>query len=124
MTDRPTEDAIRLLVDRFYARVRADPLIGPIFLRSVGEYPGDWDEHLQTLYDFWSSILLGSGRYKGNPMLVHRRLPELGPELFDRWIALFDATAAELFPPDLAETVQAAAHRIRRRAEVNWVAPR
>ena len=59
-----TEDRIKLLVDHFYARVREDELIGPLFNSAVA----DWPEHLEKLTAFWSSVMLTSGRYKGNPM--------------------------------------------------------
>ncbi len=62
---RLSDDAIRHLVDSFYAKVRADPELGPIFERAI---PGDWGPHLATMHDFWSSIMLTSGRYKGNPV--------------------------------------------------------
>jgi hypothetical protein len=51
-----------------YAKVRADSELGPIFKRAI---PGDWGPHLATMHDFWSSIMLTSGRYKGNPVAVH-----------------------------------------------------
>ena len=62
--DRLSEDAIRHLVDCFYTKVRADPELGPIFERAIA---GDWGPHLATMHDFWSSVMLTSGRYKGNP---------------------------------------------------------
>ena len=58
-----SDHAIRYLVDSFYAKVRADSELGPIFKRAI---PGDWGPHLATMHDFWSSIMLTSGRYKGN----------------------------------------------------------
>ena len=62
--DRITEDAIHRLVDDFYDKIRADPELGPIFLRAI---PGDWSPHLATMRKFWSSVMLTSGRYKGRP---------------------------------------------------------
>jgi hypothetical protein len=63
--DHISEDGIRRLVDEFYARVRADTELAPIFNRAI---PGDWGLHLATMRDFWSSVMLTSGRYKGNPV--------------------------------------------------------
>src|SRR4029450_1775175 len=65
-----SDHALRYLVDSFYAKVRADSELGPIFKRAI---PGDWGPHLATMHDFWSSIMLTSGRYKGNPVAVHLR---------------------------------------------------
>ena len=61
-----SEHGIGRLVDEFYAKVRADPELAPIFERAI---PGDWGPHLTKMRDFWSSVLLTSGRYKGNPVL-------------------------------------------------------
>ena len=68
ITNFPDEQQIKELVDSFYSRVRKDELLGPVFAEAIGE---GWDAHLVTMSDFWSSVLLASGRYKGNPMLVH-----------------------------------------------------
>jgi hemoglobin len=69
--DHISEDGIQRLVDEFYARVRADTELAPIFNRAI---PGDWGLHLATMRDFWSSVMLTSGRYKGNPVAVHLRI--------------------------------------------------
>src|ERR1700742_2061286 len=92
--DRVSEDSIKLLVDTFYAKVRRDPELAPIFQRAI---PGDWGPHLAIMYAFWSSVMLTSGRYKGNPVIKHKALPDIQPALFERWLALFRETAAELF---------------------------
>src|SRR3982751_7142125 len=81
-----TDDDIASLVEAFYAKVREDPHLGPIFARALGE--DGWDSHLATLRDFWSSVMLTSGRYKGAPLDVHRQLGSLTPGLFDRWLPL------------------------------------
>ena len=78
--DQISEDGIRRLVDEFYARVRADTELAPIFYRAI---PGDWGLHLATMRDFWSSVMLTSGRYKGNPVAVHLRIEGMEPRLFD-----------------------------------------
>src|SRR5689334_22105908 len=88
-----TEDDIASLVGTFYAKVREDPHLGPIFARALGE--DGWDNHLATLRDFWSSVMLTSGRYKGAPLDVHRQLGSLTLGLFDRWLALFGETCDE-----------------------------
>jgi hemoglobin len=90
---------IRALVHAFYGRVRRDPELGPIFEVAID----DWDAHLEKLCDFWSSVMLMSGRYKGNPMLAHMQLEAIRPEHFERWLALFRETAAEICPGEAAE---------------------
>jgi hemoglobin len=97
------EAMIARLVDAFYDRVRADPLIGPVFAARIR----DWGPHLEQMRLFWSSVALMSGAYHGRPMPKHLPLP-VDARHFDRWLALFEATAAEVCPP------AAAAHFIER----------
>jgi hemoglobin len=101
------EPAIAALVRRFYAKARRDPMIGPVFNGAID----DWDEHLNRLNAFWSSIMLTTGRYKGNPMAAHLKLP-IEPAFFARWLALWRETAAEIFVPEIAARFQAKAERI------------
>jgi hemoglobin len=105
--DSITEPAIASLIDRFYGKARHDPLIGPVFNNAIR----DWDEHLGKLYDFWSSVMLTTGRYKGNPMAAHLKQP-IKPEFFDRWLTLWGETAGEIFAPDVAAQFAAKAGRI------------
>ena len=87
-----SEDEVVFLVHNFYASVRKDDLLGPVFEAHVD----DWDEHLAKLVDFWSSALRGSARYRGSPMVAHAALPGLNPGLFHRWLELFRKTTARL----------------------------
>ena len=91
--DHVSEDGIRRLVDAFYTKVRADSELGPIF---EGKIRDNWSHHLEKMYAFWSSVMLTSGRYKGNPMMNHMVIPGMKPELFTKWLSLFDATCREL----------------------------
>lgn len=101
--DLCTETEISDLVHAFYARVRQDAVLGPIFDAHVD----DWDHHLAKLVDFWSSILRRTGRFSGSPMTKHAALSELSAELFHRWLGLFRETAAE--QPNRAMAAQACA---------------
>ena len=71
----------------------------------------DWDGHLAKLHDFWSSVMLTTGRYKGNPMAAHMKQP-IEPGFFDRWLDLWRETAAEVFAPELAAQFALKAERI------------
>lgn len=102
-----TEQEISTLVDRFYAKVRLAPDIGPIFNAVIV----DWPYHLALLKDFWSTVMLTTRRYKGDPMMRHLQLP-LDPDHFERWLALFAETAKEVLPPDHAATIIAKSQRI------------
>ena len=106
------EDTLARLVRRFYARVRDDDLIGPIFAARVT----DWEPHLERMTAFWSSVALMTGRYHGQPMRAHAGLPVDWPH-FERWLALFAETARETCPPagaahviERAETIAQSLH--------------
>ena len=105
---------IRTLVSQFYCRVRQDPLLAPVFAAALGDTDADWAAHLDRLADFWSSIMQASGRYHGDAFSAHLRLPDLTPEMFDRWLALFQATCPEVLPPDDAAAFGIRAERIAR----------
>lgn len=105
-----TEEAIALLIGRFYAAVRREPMLGPVFEAAIA--PEKWPEHLATMCRFWSSVMLTSGRYSGNPVAVHRALPNLQRPMFARWLALFEDTAGELFVPEVAAQFNVKAQRI------------
>ncbi|MDP3238949.1 MAG: group III truncated hemoglobin [Reyranella sp.] len=80
------EEGLARLVDRFYAAVRADALIGPVFNDAID----DWPHHLDKLAAFWSSLMLTSGRYKGMPMAAHlKHRARITPPMFDRWLVLW-----------------------------------
>lgn len=103
------DTSLAALVDLFYTRVRADDLIGPLFNDAIV----DWPHHLDKLAAFWSSVMLTSGRYKGQPVPAHMRHRErITPLMFDRWLALWRVTTAELFAAPAAAALQAKADRI------------
>jgi hemoglobin len=101
------EAMIERLIHGFYADVRADPLLGPIFAALID----DWGPHLAQMCAFWSSVMLMSGRYHGQPMAKHQPLP-IDANHFDRWLDLFEAAARRECPPAAAEAFIARAHAI------------
>ena len=105
-----TEASIGALVGRFYAAIRRDPGLGLVFEAAIGD--ADWPRHLATLRRFWSSVMLGSGHYSGNPVAVHRTVAGLERPMFAPWLALFEATAASLFVPETAALFAGKARRI------------
>ncbi|QIG93222.1 group III truncated hemoglobin [Bradyrhizobium sp. 6(2017)] len=102
-----TEAMIECLVHGFYAKVRRDPMLAPVFDTRIR----DWDPHLEQMCAFWSSVALMTGRYHGTPMVKHVPLP-VDAAHFDRWLQLFEATAAELCPSVAAEHFIDRARRI------------
>ena len=107
------EAMIARLVEGFYERVRADPLIGPVFNARIE----DWAPHLEQMRLFWSSVALMSGAYHGRPMPKHLPLP-VDARHFDRWLELFEATARELCPPVAADHFIERARRIAESLEL------
>lgn len=104
-----TEDDIARLVPRFYARVRVDAVLGPIFEDRID----DWPRHLSKLEAFWSSVMLTSGRYKGQPMVAHLRHAEhMTADNFRRWLSLWTEVTEEVLGPALASEFQSKAARI------------
>ena len=101
------ESMIEQLVRGFYARVRTDELIGPIFDARIH----DWEPHLQRMCGFWSSVVLSSGVYHGQPMRMHLPLP-VEARHFDRWLELFEQTARDLFGEQIAQHFVERARRI------------
>ena len=104
-----TEADLERVIPAFYARVRDDAEIGPLFNATIA----DWPHHLDRLVAFWSSVMLTSGRYKGQPLPAHmKHRSRISLELFDRWLALWARTSNELMQPDAAAALQEKAARI------------
>lgn len=103
------EAQLDALIPRFYERVRDDALIGPVFDAAIA----DWDVHLGKLVAFWSSVMLTSGRYKGNPVAAHlKQLAAITPPMFDRWLELWAEVTSEILSPAAATMLQEKAVRI------------
>lgn len=108
LPDIQAEADIKLLVDTFYSKVHQDELLDPVF---NGFAHVDWLRHLPIMYDFWSSILLGTSRYHGRPFPKHMPLP-INATHFQRWLELFEATVDELFAGPKAEEAKVRALNI------------
>jgi hemoglobin len=108
---------IERLLYAFYARVRVDPLIGPIFNSRIE----DWEPHMVRICDFWSAVMLKTGRYRGQPMRVHVPLPIDGAH-FDRWLELFERTAREVCSEEIAQQFIERARTIGRSLEMGIAA--
>lgn len=80
------------LVEQFYAKVRSDPVLAPIFAARIT----DWAPHLTRMKQFWGAVLLGDTPFRGNPMARHIAISEIDAFHFKRWLVLFRATLREL----------------------------
>jgi hemoglobin len=97
MTDIETQADIDFFLERFYARIRQDPELGPIF-DEVARV--DWPTHLPKIGRFWSDLLLGTHTYEGHPMRPHLLLAQqtpIRPDHFERWLGHFSQTLSENF---------------------------
>ncbi|MFD2055396.1 group III truncated hemoglobin [Mesorhizobium calcicola] len=101
--------SIGKLVRVFYAKIRGNERLGPIFAREI---TGDWEPHLEKMTDFWCSVILKSGDYHGRPVPAHLKLGDVTEADFDIWQDLFGQTAAELFAPETAAVFVDRAERI------------
>lgn len=92
-------DDIKRLVDTFYAKVQQDELLAGIFNKVI---QNNWPKHLEKMYSFWQTVLLGKHTYYGAPFMPHSNLP-VSKKYFDRWLALFYETLGELFEGEKAD---------------------
>ncbi|HET6942908.1 MAG TPA: group III truncated hemoglobin [Sphingomicrobium sp.] len=103
------EKQLAVLVDRFYAKVREDEALGPVFNSAIA----DWPDHLEKLTAFWSSVMLTTGQYKGNPMAAHiKHVSAIEPPMFERWLDLWRETARETLTKPAAAAIIVKAERI------------
>jgi hemoglobin len=100
---------IAQLVHEFYDDVRRDEQLQPIFEAAIG---GNWEPHLERMVEFWSTVMLATHEFKGNVYGTHMELGGVVPDHFQRWLALFEATARRLFTPELADEFLIVARRI------------
>jgi hemoglobin len=105
------EAELARLVDHFYAAARNDSLLGPVFESRVS----DWDSHLAAMRDFWSGAVYRTGRYRGRPLEVHRRIEELSPAHFARWLILWEQSVARMVSSDARGPLVALARRMHDR---------
>ena len=86
---------ISVLVETFYARIRADAALGPIFDREIGD---NWGPHLARMKDFWASVAMNAGRYTGKPLPAHMKLTGVDASHFQIWLGLFRQTLEDTAP--------------------------
>lgn len=107
-----SEDDIAALTRRFYAMVRKDDMLGPIFNARIGTDDDSWAPHIDHINDFWSKIFLRTNRFMGNPMIKHATLPGLTPDHFERWLELFAEAGKTTLSPYKQDLFNQMANRI------------
>ena len=93
------------MVKIFYAKVLEDDILGPYFIKALGDdlSNGKWYEHLHTLNNFWLLVMEGQKGYRGDPFPPHAFLGPMYPETFARWLELFKETTQSMFVPEIAD---------------------
>ena len=111
-----TESITRLILD-FYDGVLADPLLGPVFAKEVG---ARWDEHLDRMVAFWSTVMLGSQQFRGNLVRRHMQLPNVTPAHFTAWMQLWHQHTEQRFDSTTTYKLRRVAHDIGRQLFVSY----
>jgi hemoglobin len=116
-TDVVDLESIEIMVRAFYARLIKDDLVGPFFIKALGDdlSNGKWSEHYGTLDSFWLLMMTGERGYKGDPYMVHAFIGKLTVEIFDRWLEIFHKHVHEQFTPKIADKFYAKSQTIARR---------
>ena len=112
--DIETRDDCELLVRTFYGQAMTDHLIGYLFT-DIAKL--DLTTHIPRITDFWETILLGGGNYRGGAFRVHYDLHRQSPLQtghFDRWLVLWRASVDACFQGPRAELAKAHALRVAR----------
>lgn len=111
-SDIRNKEDIQVLVDAFYLKIKADPVIGYLFTEVAKV---NWEKHLPIMYDFWDNILFHTGNFDGNPMLKHRVLNQkstLTQTHFKHWNKLWKNTVDDLFEGEKAHEIKVRAENI------------
>jgi hemoglobin len=112
MADIRSRHDIELLLRHFYGRAFDDPLLADPFSELKA---GGLESHLAVMCDFWETVLFRAGRYRGNALVVHRRLHDRHPlhdEHFTRWLQLWVGAIDDLYAGPAADRAKLQATRI------------
>lgn len=119
--DITSKDDIKVLVDAFYEKVKADDTIGYFFSKVMAV---NWEKHLPVMYSFWENILFHTGTYAGNPMKTHMMLNDksaMNATHFQQWLKIFNDTTDEIFEGDNAELIKQRAMSIATTMQIKIV---
>lgn len=116
-----SESSIREMVDTFYARVREDEVLSPVFERMLA---GKWETHMPRMYAFWTKVLLATGEFHGNVFGKHMALEGIEKEHFVRWLTLFRLTAVDVFGLEDADPAIEVAERIATSLQLGYFGER
>ena len=109
-----TEASIAALLECFYAKIRRDPVLAPIYSEVLGEH---WDAHIARMQEFWCSALRVKPGYRRDMLAMHQMIDTLKPSLFPRWLARFREAVGECFAEVPAGVINDRALKIARNLE-------
>ncbi len=103
-----TRENIEKMVLLFYRKILKDDIVGPFFIKELGKdmKNDQWSEHIDLLVNFWSSMVLGDGTYRGNPFAPHMQIGVLTREVFEQWLEIFFKTIDEVYEPRTGDALK------------------
>ncbi|MGB6036235.1 MAG: group III truncated hemoglobin [Cryomorphaceae bacterium] len=110
-----SREEISDLVHSFYAKVKVDEMLGPVFNRHIAD--DEWPDHLSKLTDFWEMKLFGGSNFRGSPSRKHIDVDRasghsISQEHFARWLQLWLETIDESYAGPIAERAKAQARKM------------
>ena len=112
-----SDAAIKGLVVLFYARVRQDAVLGPVFADIIGE---KWDTHLEKVVAFWRyATWLDRSYNASNFMLAHSKHALIQASLLPRWLMLFRQSARDACTKEAADHLIDIAERMAASLEMS-----
>ena len=106
----PERAAVRHFVEVFYAAVREDAVLGPVFARIIAD--ADWEHHFEVMTDFWSAVAFDGPSFRGNPMIKHAMIRDIKAEHFKRWLEIFEPVARACWSTEIADLLIFRAHQL------------
>ena len=104
-----TKELLRDVIHAFYAKVRQDALLGPIFNKAID----DWDRHLEKVTLFWTTATRLDTGYKGRDFMpAHMKVAPIHAEQILRWLSLFQETLNKRCTNEASEVLLDIAERM------------
>ncbi len=101
------EAGLQHLLRHFYADVRQDTVLGPVFATRIQ----DWPAHLERIGSFWARQLGAPSNYSGGFAGVHLTLG-IEEEHFQHWLRLWERNCRQHLSAEPAEWMIRRAHEI------------
>jgi len=102
--EKITRENVRKFVMMFYAKVIKDDIVSPFFIEKLGDdmKSEHWQEHLEIIVGFWTSLAFGKPKYTRQLFLPHTQLGDVKRETFEQWLKLFGETLDTVYVPKVA----------------------